>query len=58
MVTAAEILLMLKGYDPKGVESPGQFGSGLENCVKRYQGDNGLSVDGIVGYNTYKSLIA
>lgn len=58
MVTAAEILLMLKGYDPKGVESPGQFGSGLETCVKRYQGDNGLSVDGIVGYNTYKSLIA
>lgn len=58
MVTAVEILLMLKGYDPKGVESPGQFGSGLETCVKRYQGDNGLSVDGIVGYNTYKSLIA
>lgn len=57
MVTAAEILLMLKGYNPNGVESPGIFGSGLEVCVRQYQKDKGLSVDGIVGHNTFKSLI-
>lgn len=30
MVTAAEILLMLLGKDPHGVEYPGTFGNGLE----------------------------
>ena len=35
MVTALEILLMLKGYDSKGVECPGIFGGGLERAVKR-----------------------
>lgn len=58
MVTAAEILLMLKGYDPSGVESPGKFGSGLDACVRRYQEENGLGVDGIVGHDTFKSLIS
>ncbi|MFQ6803864.1 MAG: peptidoglycan-binding domain-containing protein [Lachnospiraceae bacterium] len=37
MVTALEILLMLKGYDAGGVESPGIFGGGLEAAVRRYQ---------------------
>ena len=58
MVTAAEILLMLKGYNPNGVENPGKFGSGLETCVKQYQKDNGLTVDGIVGSKTFLSLIS
>lgn len=58
MVTALEILLMLKGYNPNGVENPGQFGSGLETCTKQYQKDNNLGVDGIAGKNTFKSLIA
>lgn len=57
MVTALEILLMLKGYNANGVESPGVFGSGLQTAVKDYQKDHGLSVDGIAGYNTFKSLI-
>ena len=30
MVTAAEIMLMMLGKDPHGVEKPGVFGSGLE----------------------------
>lgn len=30
MVTAAEILLYLKGKDPKGIEYPGTYGSGLK----------------------------
>lgn len=58
MVTAAEILLMLKGYNPNGVECPGQFGSGLKAAVGQYQKDNGLTVDYICGPATFKSLIA
>lgn len=57
MVTALEILLMLKGYNPNGVECPGKFGDGLEKAVKQYQDSNGLVVDGIAGINTFKSLI-
>ena len=58
MVTALEILLMLKGYNPQGVECPGSFGSGLESAVRQYQKDHGLTVDGIAGRNTFMSLIA
>lgn len=57
MVTALEILLLLKGYNPNGVESPGTFGAGLESAVRQYQSDYGLGVDGIAGYNTFMSLI-
>lgn len=57
MVTAAEILLMLKGYNPNGVECPGQFGTGLKAAVGQYQKDNRLTVDYICGPATFKSLI-
>lgn len=57
LVTAVEILLMLRGYDPQGVECPGIFGSGLQAAVKQYQSDAGLKVDGIAGKNTIKSLM-
>lgn len=57
MVTACQILMMLKGYNPNGVECPGQFGSGCQAAVKQYQKNNGLSVDGICGPATFKSLI-
>lgn len=56
MVRALQILLMLHGYDPKGVD--GSFGAGCDAAVRRYQADHGLTVDGIAGYNTFKSLIA
>ena len=58
MVTALQILLMLKGYFCNGVENPGHFGAGLEAAVRQYQADHGLAVDGIAGYNTFKSLIS
>ena len=35
MVTAAEILCMLKGINPNGVECPGKYGSGLRNATGR-----------------------
>ena len=57
LVTAVEILLMLKGYNPNGVECPGQFGSGCAAATGRYQTDHSLKADKIAGYNTIKSLI-
>lgn len=35
LVTALEILLMLKGYNLGGVENPGVFGSGLDAVVRK-----------------------
>lgn len=58
LVTALEILLMLKGYNPNGVECPGHFGNGCATATGQYQGDNNLKVDKIAGYQTFKSLIA
>ena len=58
MVTALEILLMLRGCDPKGVELPGKFGSGLEKAVKQYQKNKGLSQTGVANASTFKSLIS
>lgn len=57
MVTALEILLMLKGYNTQ-VECPGSFGAGLEAAVRQFQKDHGLTVDGIAGRNTFMSLVA
>lgn len=57
LVTAVEILLLLKGYNPNGVECPGQFGSGCAAATGRYQTDHSLKADKIAGYNTIKSLI-
>ena len=58
LVTAVEILLMLKGYNPNGVECPGQFRSGCAAATGRYQTDHSLKADKIAGYDTIKSLIA
>lgn len=58
LVTVLEILLMLKGCNPNGVECPGIFGGGCAAAVKNYQSANGLVVDRIAGYNTFMSLLA
>lgn len=44
MVTAAEILMMLNGIDPKGVECPGSYGNGLVNAAKQFFGDDGMKI--------------
>ncbi len=49
-------LLYGYGYDPNGFD--GIFGSGCQTAVKSYQSDNGLSVDGVVGKNTWTSMLA
>lgn len=56
MVTAVQILLMLKGYACE-LQNPGKFDSNLEKVVKQYQKDYQLTVDGVVGYYTFMSLI-
>ena len=56
LVTALEIGLMLKGYNPNGVECPGVFGTGCAGATEKYQGENSLAVDKIAGYNTFMSL--
>jgi hypothetical protein len=57
MVTACEVLLMINGYNPHGVEIPGTFGSGCSNAVGAYQRDAGLTVDHSCGRNTFSALI-
>lgn len=56
MVRALQILLMIHGYDPHGVD--GSFGTGTEAALRQYQTDHGLAVDGVAGHNTFKNLVA
>lgn len=57
MVTALEILFMLRGIECGGVESPGVFGEGLEDAVKDYKTEKGWKVNGTAGTGTFKSLM-
>ena len=57
MVTALEVLLLLGGYNPHGVELPGEFGSGCAKATGQYQSDTGLKVDRIGGRDTFLRLI-
>lgn len=40
-----------------GVTADGKFGKATEAAVKRYQTAHGLTADGIVGHDTWKSLL-
>lgn len=57
LVTAVEIMLMLRGYNPQGVECPGIFGKNLRLAVKEFQGAVGLKQDGVAGKDTIKALL-
>lgn len=54
-VKALQILLNGYGFNCGSVDS--DFGTKTENAVKNYQRANGLFVDGIVGKNTFSSLL-
>lgn len=43
------------GYNPAGFD--GSFGMGCNNAVIKYQDANGLARDGVVGSNTWESLL-
>lgn len=53
-VTQLQKELQAWGYDPNGID--GSFGPGCETAVKKFQQDNGLSVDGSVGLATKTKL--
>jgi peptidoglycan hydrolase-like protein with peptidoglycan-binding domain len=55
-VRRAQKRLTLGGYDTNGVD--GIFGAGTEATVRRFQGDRGLSVDGVVGPQTWAEIDA
>ena len=47
--------LVSLGYDTNGID--GDFGGGTYSAVIAYQGNNGLGQDGVVGRNTWRSLL-
>jgi len=55
-VTLLQTKLLNKGYDLGKYGADGDFGSATESAVKKFQKDNGLTVDGIVGKNTWAAL--
>lgn len=55
-VKALQILLEGRGY-PCGKGATGTFGDGTLSAVKKYQKAKGLTVDGIAGEKTMKSLL-
>jgi peptidoglycan hydrolase-like protein with peptidoglycan-binding domain len=55
-VRRAQKRLTLGGYDTNGVD--GVFGADTEAAVRRFQGDRGLTVDGIVGPRTWEEIDA
>ena len=56
-VKKAQQLLIAKGYSCGAAGADGDFGAGTYNAVKKFQADNGLEADGIVGANTWAALL-
>lgn len=56
-VKAVQALLIGYGYSLNPYGADGSFGSLTETRVKEYQSKNGLTVDGVVGTNTWNKLL-
>lgn len=56
-VVTLQTLLKTKGYDIGRYGIDGDFGNDTEEAVEKYQDDHGLEVDGVVGFNTWTSLL-
>jgi peptidoglycan hydrolase-like protein with peptidoglycan-binding domain len=50
--------LIQKGYDCGSFGADGQFGTATEKAVRAFQKDHGLTVDGVIGKNTWAALDA
>ena len=57
-VTLAQTELINKGYSCGSFGADGEFGAATEKAVKAFQKDHGLSVDGIIGKQTWSALDA
>ena len=57
-VKKVQTLLQRLGYDVGTTGIDGKYGPRTEKAVRRFQQDNGLRVDGIVGLETAKALTA
>lgn len=55
-VKSLQQLLFAKGYSTGSSGDDGDFGSKTEAAVLRYQADNGLDKDGVVGVDTFSKL--
>ncbi len=56
-VKALQILLIANGYSCGKAGADGDFGSATDAAVRAFQKANGLTVDGIVGENTWEKLL-
>lgn len=56
-VKAMQILLIGYGFSCGSAGADGDFGSGTESALKKYQSKNGLSVDACCGPNTWSKLL-
>ena len=56
-VKKAQQILIKLGYDVGPYKDDGDFGSGTYSAVVKFQRDNGLDADGIVGKNTWAALL-
>lgn len=57
MVTALEVLLLMNGFNPHGVEIPGTFGAGCAKATGQAQRAYRLAVDNIAGKDTFLKLV-
>ena len=57
-VKTLQYYLISKGYSCGSAGADGDFGQSTYNAVIKFQGDHGLSQDGIVGPNTWEALIS
>lgn len=55
-VTLLQTMLIQRGYDLKPYGADGKFGAKTEAAVKDFQRNNDLTVDGVVGRNTWAAL--
>lgn len=55
LVTATQILLYMRGYNPNGAD--GIFGDGTYSAVVMFQRANGLDPDGVAGVQTISALM-